>query len=490
MKDTTKIALILVEIIIIILLIIGINKLKTGDTEEKEQLIRQEDGTVNKPILLEGMQPITFEEGKEKPTILQNNDAIEGKWYDYKAQTNTTEEGGTSKWANAITEDGSMWVWIPRYAYKIDWNKEQPTGKIDIMFLSGNTNENMEGQDVTKLGYIVHPAFQNGRKTGYANGEWDKEITGIWVAKFEAAFPGIENTASENIPIKESSIKYTLDQKNAIGEMTAGDTKIPYPAFVGKAYSYNLLTIGEMYNLSLALSEENNPYGIDKSVNSHMMKNSEWGAVTYLAHSKYGRNGTKVTINNMDVAKAMKGAVTITGYAGSTINALKCEVDNIDEMLKDNYKDEAFAWYTEKGKLASTTGNLYGIYDMNGASSEYVSGYIENIDEGMSGFYGEPLLRNKTSNKYCTIFKNTENGDLREKFKANQSKFGDATIETSMDGIGYTSWFEENSTYIHETAGFFLRSGSYDSLKYSGIFNYTNHSGHAFFSYGFRRVLI
>jgi len=33
--------------------------------------------------------------------------------------TNTVEGNGITKWANDMTEDGSMWVWIPRYTYKI-----------------------------------------------------------------------------------------------------------------------------------------------------------------------------------------------------------------------------------------------------------------------------------------------------------------------------------------------------------------------------------
>ena len=30
-------------------------------------------------------------------------------WYDYNTQ----------KWANVQTKDGSFWVWIPRFAYRI-----------------------------------------------------------------------------------------------------------------------------------------------------------------------------------------------------------------------------------------------------------------------------------------------------------------------------------------------------------------------------------
>ena len=38
----------------------------------------------------------------------------------YEGANKPTEK----KWANAITEDGSMWVWIPRYAYQ--YNKWIP----------------------------------------------------------------------------------------------------------------------------------------------------------------------------------------------------------------------------------------------------------------------------------------------------------------------------------------------------------------------------
>lgn len=45
----------------------------------------------------------------------------DGTWYDYVVQSGTTESGGTSKWANAVTtdDDGTVtgyYVWIPRYA--------------------------------------------------------------------------------------------------------------------------------------------------------------------------------------------------------------------------------------------------------------------------------------------------------------------------------------------------------------------------------------
>ena len=60
----------------------------------------------------------------------------ENDWYNYSEK----------KWANAQTEDGSMWVWIPRCAYKI--NKSNQT--FDVIFLVGTTDSyyDKDGSDV------------------------------------------------------------------------------------------------------------------------------------------------------------------------------------------------------------------------------------------------------------------------------------------------------------------------------------------------------
>lgn len=57
----------------------------------------------------------------------------------------------------------------------------------------------------TTTDYYVHPAFTNESSIGYANGGWDKELTGIWVAKFEAGYASENNSA----PVKASSVNYS-----------------------------------------------------------------------------------------------------------------------------------------------------------------------------------------------------------------------------------------------------------------------------------------
>ena len=66
---------------------------------------------VNAPRLTAGMTPIKFTEpsSTEKGTVVETT-SEDADWYDYEAKN----------WANAQTEDGSMWVWIPRFAYRVN----------------------------------------------------------------------------------------------------------------------------------------------------------------------------------------------------------------------------------------------------------------------------------------------------------------------------------------------------------------------------------
>ena len=163
---------------------------------------------VNKPELMQGMKAIKFTDpsGDTEGTVQQVSDSTTTDWYDY----------GAKKWANAQTEDGSMWVWIPRYAYKVNVD----TKTFDVVFLIGTTDDYYENgvrktakrqtktdETVdTTTGYTVHPAFTNESSIGYANGGWNQELTGIWVAKFEA---GYATSNGNSAPKKASSVNYS-----------------------------------------------------------------------------------------------------------------------------------------------------------------------------------------------------------------------------------------------------------------------------------------
>lgn len=199
--------------------------------EEQEMLNSYEDymkGTsggqwdekkkVNTPRLVQGMTEVRsfkLPEGTNKGKTVKKGDADfdENNWYDYEK----------SEWANAVTKDGSYWVWIPRFAYKITYNNSSDKsqgGTIDVKFLIGTTDKYYDDEGNiqtakrakskteevdTTSDYYVHPAFTDESNIDYANGGWDKEIPGIWIAKFEAGFASGNNNAT----IKPSSVNYS-----------------------------------------------------------------------------------------------------------------------------------------------------------------------------------------------------------------------------------------------------------------------------------------
>ena len=114
-------------------------------------------------------------------------------WYDYE----------NNKWANAKTQDESYWVWIPKYAYKIENNcYTNQAGEITVKFLQGTSNKDSNNIEIkptyptvangTMQDFVVHPSFtdesENGKNNQYINGEWREDIAGYWVAKYAAGF--------------------------------------------------------------------------------------------------------------------------------------------------------------------------------------------------------------------------------------------------------------------------------------------------------------
>ena len=92
-----------------------------------------------------------------------------------------------------------------------------------------------------------------------------------------------------------------------------------------------------------------------------MIKNMEWGAVAYLSHSKYGTciDGTCTEIGINNNYNNMTGCGAIAGSSSSST----CN-----------------AYNTTTGMLASTTQNIYGVYDMSGGVHELTMANIVNTD--------------------------------------------------------------------------------------------------------------
>ncbi len=460
---------------------------------------------VNKPRKLSGMTEVMFNlpEGSNKGTVIKSGETgfDENNWYDYTS----------SKWANTVTEDGSYWVWIPRFAYKItyaDASDKSKGGTIDVKFLLGTTDEyytddtkttkataqraKSATEEVdTTTDYYVHPAFTNESSIGYANGGWDKELTGIWVAKFEAGYASGNNSA----PVKASS------------------TSLEYPVFQPLTYSRDYITIGQAFNLSKVLTESGNIYGLNSTTtDSHLMKNSEWGATTYLAQSQYGNNNVEPYINNINLNNTPSGKYAVTGVTTGITNAGAKEttIDNINSVKtsanNDKSSDGIYTWDQLEGQKTSSTLNMYGVYDMSGGVWERTAGFVSNGHTYLTS-QGGSLTDNATrteSTKYVTVYPHdetkdktgiTENNDnLNEASNANyllnKYIFGDAIRETSGSGTGVTSWKGDYSYFPALYFPFTTRGGGWYNGSVAGLFFFNRSNGNSGGDHGFRPVLV
>ena len=390
----------------------------------------------NTPMLDEGMIPVTYngEDWVKADRTNLNND-----WYNYDEL----------KWANAVTVSSStkdsylsasngtvidtddietQWVWIPRYSYSIGsedginyYGKQgrfldtSPTlalpGEIDIKFISENTKEKGTAKYIVSEGiseddWYTPDAFSFG----------SVELSGIWVGKFE--------TSSSN--------------PNA--SYGGGNTTELDPMIKPNVTSWRNINISNAFNVSLKMNDEGNRYGFTSDIDTHVMKNSEWAVVAYFSQSKYGKLGNVNFTGTDKEIYQNKSEDFLTGCSyGSPSNS------NTDYGCKYTYDVNI------NGTGASTTGTIYGIYDMSGGAWEYVMGNYNDIVGG-SGFITMP--DSKYYDKYTTTNANTAcNG--RECLSHSLSE----TLE----------WYNDEHIMVKETKPWFGRSGHY-SLPYVGIF--------------------
>ena len=476
------------------------------------------DGTVNKPELMTGMSAIKFTDptdSAEGTTVDTTSNDTE--WYNYEDK----------KWANAKTEDGSMWVWIPRYAYRIHKENGVETQKFDVVFLVGLTDtyydengklqtaqrQTSEDQTIVTNGdtYTVHPAFTNESSINYANGGWDVELAGIWVAKFEAGYASGNNSAT----VKASSVNYSQDTayvpavetgtttttataRNWLdGEYGSTTTAIKYPTFQGLTYSMNYINHNDVYRISKVLTESGNIYGLSSnSTDSHLMKNSEWGAVSYLSQSKYGLDGTEIVINSVYLNNTTKSIYAVTGCASSTADA--SAVSTTIGALNNRTQSSVYVWTQKNGTAASSTGTIYGIYDMAGGISERTSSLINNKNDNLKTYGSQIIadLNNGKSTKYITIYPTGETlgQTMAQASQANYTNntkiYGDAIKETSTLGTGTNSWYSDCSDFVGLSTPFLLHGGYYGGTSISGCFAFGRTSGNGSYNRGFRSVLV
>ena len=367
------------------------------------------------------------------------------EWYNYE----------NKEWANAIilkdesitynngdiipeSNIESYFVWIPRYKYQI-FDEGNYTGLTSIEDKTQTINVVFENKDTTpsngttKDSWLTHPAF-----TSF-------DSNGFWAGKFETGYDGATSTTEAQV--NSVDISKIIIKPNV--------------------YSWRSITVGNIFK---------NSYDYQRDLDSHMMKNTEWGAVAYLQHSAYGSQAS-VRINN--------NSAYITGYAGTIEPTLGYNNNtNIDGNRMESTTLGVDGTYTvnylnNNSNVASTTGNRTGIYDMSGGAWEYVMGYttgatIVGGSSGITSLYSN-FFTNSTYTKYWDKYTVNSNSNTQYNLRI----LGDATgemgpfgNEKDPDGVSKhkSSWYGDLADFVVSSNPWFARgSGWYGGAK-SGIF--------------------
>jgi hypothetical protein len=246
--------------------------------------------------------------------------------------------------------------------------------------------------------------------------------------------------------------KFEASRSDAVA-IIAGDINAPSEgtsttvAVKPNVTSWRSISMNDIFNNCRSM-ENNNIYGwgtTGTGIDTHMMKNIEWGAVAYLAQSVFGKNSEIYANSNTNY---------ITGISGDTVtNSGSAATTNI--------------YSTAQGVLASTTGNVYGIYDMSGGSFEYVSAYLNNTNASTNIYIN--IIRDADI-KYKDIYAQGVTDDYMNNYEAAKTNYGDAIYETSLVTSAFSpcSWYSDTSKVPSGSNCVFYRGGKATSSQ--GLF--------------------
>lgn len=202
--------------------------------------------------------------------------------------------------------------------------------------------------------------------------------------------------------------------------------------------SWRGININNAFTVTRSM-ETDNFYGWGNSgngIDTHMIKNTEWGAVVYLSKSVYGKNN-EIWINPADNFT--------TGCAGDSVSS-----NPTTGCLR--------AYDTDNGQQASTTGNVYGVYDMSGTAT-YMAAYVNNGHNNLN-LYGSNLIN--ADAKYRNVYSVGTSDDREPNYVFTINHKGDAMYETSSYGSGTSSWYGDYSIMANQLFTWITRGGSYN----------------------------
>ena len=307
----------------------------------------------------------------------------------------------------------------------------------------------------------------------------------VWIPryKYQIFYDGTNDTTKQLINITFENKDTTKSDGNTMGSwlthpaFTFGDTELN-GIWVGKfeltgtttnpTIKPNITSLRNQNVSTLFLTTQK------LSASSAMLKNIEWGAVAYLTTSIYGQGLIEVRINNSNQY--------ITGCSASLENGA-------------SYNGCENTYNAPIGYLASTTGNISGIYDMSGGAWEYVMAVLEDsLDSNIpvsgrditynSGFTGKTTgtVANITGisfpeGKYYDIYKYGTNRSDYTRYHS-----GEATTETK-------SWNGDCAYFVCSSAPWFGRGGNCGDGVGAGVFAFVDLYGFARSDYSTRVVL-
>ncbi len=468
-------------------------RLKIANNTDKDEVIifGSNGGLYNKELtfpsgkkIVEGIVPIVDTEANMIKVVWNESSstwvkADNNNWYDYDfgkwanavtvtSATRSKYQSATSGTAIPMNDIETMWVYIPRYSYTIGsqdgenyygkkgvYLSSAPTqalpGEIDVKFIKKSEKELGSAQ------YKVAEKRSGWRTPdGFTFGT--EEISGIWVGKFET-----------------SSSTPTATQGG--GNVTNLDAMIK-----PNVTSWRGIKVANMAEVGINMTKNNNRYGFNSKVmDSHAMKDSEWALASYLSQSKYGKLGNRDYNGSNKEIYQNKSDGFITGCSyGTPSNG------NKDFGCQYTYEK------SPEGTGASTTGTIYGIYDMSGGAWEYTMGDYAPGGEKHSG------VNTTYHSGYTGLLQDgtkiTGKSFLEDKY---YDFYSSSDPLTACNGKVCTThalnetaeWYGDYASLVVVQYPWSVRGGIFRNDSIAGVFYYSRLAGNHDGSVSFRLVL-
>ncbi len=389
-----------------------------------DDIYKDEDLMGSDPILTPYLIPVTI-----SATGTVSKADLSSKWYDYNNKS----------WANAVmikTKEAASYyeeadageildtslisayyVWIPRYEYQIfddydnagKWGEDN--GEEQEIYINFVSNTEEVKTSTSKGEWFTHPAFSIVRNTSV------EQISGFWVQKFEL-------TGTQSYPT-------SLPNESPLKNLNLAN------------YFYSVESMPLLYNLSTS------------DVDSHLIKNSEWSAVAYLANSLNGKNSEIYPNTNSEF---------VTGCSSNNV---------IDSGASVCF--EGFGTLVSNIYNSSTTGNITGVFDMSGGLFERTMGIMATATGGF--FFSQSGFMNLEP-EYFDSYPYGSGGN-----QYYRSGYGQAISETA-------AWYSDYSVFVSNSASpWIIRSGDASSKTSAGIFAFMASSGASYYTHGARGTL-